>query len=266
MDKVETVNVRGTPIRLWRGNGRLGVWMDRFEETEPELLDWIDRMPVGAVYYDLGASIGHFALYAAIARQAEVVAFEPEAQNYATLERHHHLNRAALTRPFVSLPVAAGAAPGLDWLHCRHWGAGEHVKIVGAAVTRDGAESFAAEHRQAILIDGLDRIRERGALPCPTHLKIDVDGAEIPALEGARTTLQDPDLQSVFIELDGGAPPDAPEARILREHGFVESSRHPVVRLRGGHYPGLFNVVFDRTGPGTSADQARRSAAGPGGG
>ena len=36
----------------------------------------------------------------------------------------------------------------------------------------------------------------------PQHIKLDVDGIEIPILEGAAHTLRDPRLRSVIVELD----------------------------------------------------------------
>ena len=64
-------------------NGRLEVWAKHFADTEPELLDFIDAIPDTATYYDIGASITHFALYAAM-RIKRVIALEPEALNFAT--------------------------------------------------------------------------------------------------------------------------------------------------------------------------------------
>ena len=48
-----------------------------FADTEPELLDFIDAIPDTATYYDIGASIGHFALYARCVSSG-VIALEPE--------------------------------------------------------------------------------------------------------------------------------------------------------------------------------------------
>jgi predicted RNA methylase len=59
---------------------------------EPRTLEEIDRIPVGAVMYDIGASTGPYAVYAAI-RGINVVAFEPRQ---TALERNAALNNTSL--------------------------------------------------------------------------------------------------------------------------------------------------------------------------
>ena len=43
---------------------------------------WIDSFQPGSVFWDIGANIGSYALYAALRRDVKVVAFEPAAVNY----------------------------------------------------------------------------------------------------------------------------------------------------------------------------------------
>ena len=234
---------RGVTLRLTASNPRLRLWAERFEEIEPEFLDYIDALPEGVVLYDAGASIGHFALYAAIKRGARVYAFEPEAQNFGALELNHHLNRSSLKAPFSSFNVALSDRRGIGKLFTRVYGAGEHVKILDVPETRDTHENFDPEHVQTVLTLTLDELVYDFGLPVPGALKIDVDGAEIPLLHGARRVLDDRTLQSVFIELAQDA---ASETALLEDAGFRLARRDPVVRMSGGFYDGLYNCVFSR--------------------
>jgi FkbM family methyltransferase len=236
--------VRGIAIRFAVSNPRLRVWAERFEEIEPELLDLIDGLPEGTVFYDCGASIGLFSLYAAIARRARVFAFEPEAQNYATLELNHYLNRAWLVEPLASFNVALADAPGIGRIYTRIFGAGEHVKILDAPETQDTKERFEPAHVQTVLKQPLDRLVSEYGLPQPECLKIDVDGAEAAVLAGAARTLADPRLRTVFIEIAERSQTD--EAAMVARHGFTLAAKIPVARLRGGVYPDLFNCIFRR--------------------
>jgi predicted RNA methylase len=56
------------------------------EHIEPELLDYIDSLPQGAIFYDIGASTGIYSVYAKN-YGLNVYAFEPEAQNFSLLEK-----------------------------------------------------------------------------------------------------------------------------------------------------------------------------------
>lgn len=240
------VAVRGVTLRFVVTNPRLKIWAERFEEIEPELLDLIDALPDGVRFYDAGASIGLFSLYAALKRRARVTAFEPEAQNYGTLELNHFLNRSKLAFAFDSYNVALSDRKGIGKIFTRVYGAGEHVKILGVSETRDTHDSFEAQHVQSVLQLPLDDLVDEYGLEPPEVLKIDVDGSEAALLTGAQRTLARTGLRTIFIELTAD---DAREREILKRHGFREMKRAPVVRLSGGFYPDLWNCVFERTGP-----------------
>jgi FkbM family methyltransferase len=243
-DDAVSVAVRGIVIRFAVSNPRLRIWAERFAEIEPELLDLIDGMPEGAIFFDLGASIGLFSLYAALRRRARVYAFEPEAQNYATLELNHFLNRRVLVEPLNSFNVAIAESVGVGKIHTRVYGAGEHVKILDKPETQDTKEAFEAAHVQTVLKMPLDHLIREFRLPQPNVLKIDVDGAEAAVLAGANKTLGNPILDTVFIELTDRT--QTAEAQALLQHGFRLTDKIPVARLRGGVYPDLFNCIFRR--------------------
>jgi FkbM family methyltransferase len=238
------ITARGISIRFGVGNGRLRVWAERFEEIEPELLDLIDGMPDGAVFFDLGASIGLFSLYAAIQRRARVFAFEAEAQNYAMLELNHFLNRTRIVEPMNTFNIAISDTVGIGRIYTRVYGAGEHGKVLDRAVTQDTKEGFTAEHVQTVLKQPVDHLIAQYKMPVPTVIKIDVDGAEAAVISGASRTLRNPTVQTVFIELSERSQMD--EVAALRAHGFALAAKVPVIRLRGGVYPDLFNCIFRR--------------------
>lgn len=245
---VEQVRLRGIEMTLFAGNERLKSWSRYFGDIEPELLDWIDRMEDGGVFFDLGASIGHFSLYAALKRRARVFCFEPEAQNFAALELNHFLNRSGLTHPLQSFNVALAHEKAVAWMDIRHYGAGEHQKSL-ANQTRDSSADPTAGHRQSVLSFPLDTLRAEFGLPQPQYVKIDVDGAERAVLEGARGTLAHADCKGLFMELDENEADTASTRELIIECGLTLRDRRPVRRGRGGYYDGLFNCVFARGNP-----------------
>ena len=52
-----------------------------FSSKEPETLDWIDQIPSGSVFWDIGANVGLSSCYATMTRGCKVFAFEPSVFN-----------------------------------------------------------------------------------------------------------------------------------------------------------------------------------------
>src|SRR5689334_5909953 len=59
---------------------------------EPDMIRWLNTIPRGTVLWDIGANVGVFSLYAALIRQATVLAFEPLAANFHVLSRNIQIN------------------------------------------------------------------------------------------------------------------------------------------------------------------------------
>lgn len=247
LDDAVRIEIRGAPIWQYVPTRRLAYTAQHAESVEPELLDWIEAFPDGAVFYDLGASNGLFSLYAAIRARARVVAFEPEAQNYATLEINRYLNRDAMPHPIIALNLAISDSRGLGRIYCRRYMAGEHNKILDLPALRDTGEGFEPEHVQCVAKYPLDEALRELGLPKPRYLKIDVDGAELDVLHGAREVLRDPALEGVFIEIHEPEAAGRTVVDALVQSGLRPQARIPVVHPRGGTYPGLYNYTFSRS-------------------
>lgn len=70
----------------------------------------------------------------------------------------------------------------------------------------------------------LDRIRDERRLEAPILLKVDVEGAELAVLEGARDTLAHTEyviLETALFDFHPGAPMTADVVGWMRERGFV---------------------------------------------
>jgi FkbM family methyltransferase len=241
----ESVRIRNLEFELSASNDRLRCWSQYFDNIEPELLDWIDAFETDSVYFDLGASIGHFSIYAALRRRAYVTCFEPEAQNFATLELNHFFNRARLPHPLQVLNIAVSNTKAVDSIVVGHYGAGEHQKSL-SAFTRSSGESGAMSHRQTVLCYPLDVLRAEFSLPQPRYVKIDVDGSELAVVEGARATLAHEDCRELFIELDENEKGANELRALIADIGMKPRQKFKVRRGRGGYYEGLFNCIFAR--------------------
>lgn len=175
----------GGRLRCYRANG-VGMWID-VGHSPMSLLRALGlyelrktaeirrRLAPGGVFVDIGSSEGDFALIAAriVGPTGRVHAFEPEPGNIATIKENVALNRFDnVTVHGVALSDQDGEAE----LH-RSTVSGWHSLLPGL------------EHRERDVVrvpvarlDGLDLGRI-------AMMKIDVEGAEMAVLEGARETI-----------------------------------------------------------------------------
>lgn len=139
------------------------------------------------VLYDIGANVGLVALHAA--HKCRTVAFEPDPSFLARLQRNLELN------PSVSvevLPVAVSDSDGTAILFT-DGAEGNSPSLVHQRGEKDAVE---------VKAQTLDSLVARGALPTPTVVKLDIEGAEILALRGAKRVLHGPGAPRVlFLEV-----------------------------------------------------------------
>ncbi len=179
-----------TPILQWRAKTSL--------TKEPDMMRWLDDLGRDAVFWDIGANVGVFSLYAARRIGCRVLAFEPAAANFHVLARNITLND--LSNRVSAYCVAFAGKTGLGVLNLDSISMGASLSQFGVAGDRSrymGANISA----QSMLGFTIDRFIELFDPPFPTHIKIDVDGLELAIVEGAAGTLCDPRLRSVMLEL-----------------------------------------------------------------
>ena len=226
-----------TELARWRAETLL--------EKEPETLEWIDRFEEGDVFWDVGANIGVYSLYAAAAgRAGRVLAFEPSPWNAALLAENVRLNGAEDIVATFSLALSAETSPGT--LFMRATEAASAGSSFGAPIGEFG-ERFEPQFRQAALGVRIDDMVLWGA-PMPNRIKIDVDGAEELVLAGARTTLADQRTKSVSIELDASRSDLVHRVTAtLGEAGLAFTAKQHSERFAAGSNASIYNFHFDRT-------------------
>ena len=187
---------------------------------------------------DIGANIGQYALFAARkAPGAAVFAFEPEALNYAKLNRNIVANR--LTGRIIPYCLAVAGTGGYGRFYSRNFSPGAALHAWARPVTQ-GEEPFEAENIQGMISATLDDITRH--LPFPDHIKVDVDGIELAIVEGARRTLADPRLHSVLIEVFMYRDHARRIRALFEEAGFILSNADAV-----DYTPGrVHNLIFAR--------------------
>jgi FkbM family methyltransferase len=170
-----------------------------FATREPETLAWIDAFETPCRFWDIGANIGVFSIYAGVRPGVEVRAFEPAAASYGALCRNIEVN--GLGDRVQAYCLAIGDRTELGWLNLSGTNAGSVFNVFESKDDCFGHE-IAVVFRQGMVGFSIDGFRHLFGLAAPNYLKIDVDSIEERILAGAYETLSDPDLRSVLIELE----------------------------------------------------------------
>jgi len=199
-------------LRRKGGLGFLPAFLNRGsdETAEVQFLRGLDL--AGKVIYDVGSFHGLMTMFFS-RRTDRVVAYEANAHSYARVKENLALNQIAN----VTLRnVAVGAEPGtlkLVWDPLMP-GAGSADSAIGGQI-RD-SDSFHEIEVPVVRID--DDIAEQN-LPAPDFVKIDIEGFELPALQGLSKTLQDR-RPALYLEMHG-ADRRQKEANVAAIYDFL---------------------------------------------
>ena len=155
-----------------------------FWDKEPETIAWINTFENREVFFDIGANIGVYSLYAACRLpKSPVRAFEPHPGNFNRLVENILLN---------GFKNVSGVNVMLSDRY-------------GKATFSYTDNEIGSSGGQAVP-GGIDYTRALDELidfsfdfPQPDHIKIDVDGNEIAILKGAKNTLKY--VKSVLVEV-----------------------------------------------------------------
>lgn len=213
---------------------------------EPETVAWIEHtLHAGDVLYDVGANVGAYALVAAqwTRGRATIYAFEPGYATFPNLVANVFLNRCE--DAVIPLAVALGAETALAQFG--------YATLEAGGANHGGISprqaSTPAVRMQTVPTYRLDDLVEWLHLKPPSHLKIDVDGAELSVLSGTVRLLTSPTLRWIMVEVDGAGRQAQAIETLLATHGFSLEGDHP-------HAGGVtHNRLFRRTGLPAGPDQ-----------
>lgn len=128
----------------------------------------------GHVVYDLGAHVGFYALLASVlvGEEGEVIAFEPLPRNLKYLKQHIEINRTS--NVFVVEFAVSDKSGAMRFSPGSHHAMGqlsEHGSLSVGGISLDDYVSYSE-------------------LPKPDVIKIDIEGGEYRALQGAESLLR----------------------------------------------------------------------------
>lgn len=227
-------------LKFFIPNSHVAWRVQTMKTKEVDTLEWIDGMPAGSMFYDVGANIGLYALYAA-KKGLNVHAFEPESLNFALLNRNIALNAL---KNVTAWPMALADEPKIAPLHISQMIAG------GSCHAFDESRDFRGEIKQFSFDQGsiaveMDDFAEQFGFP--DYIKIDVDGFEHLVCEGAFNCLMR--AKSVLIEINTHYPAHMKLVKYLtnENYGFkTDEAQILAARRTEGTFAGVGNIIFFR--------------------
>ena len=168
-----------------------------FFTKEPETLTWMDSFDENAIFYDIGANVGLYSIYAAIKNDVQVFCFEPSFFNLEFLARNIYINQ--LTDRVSIFPIALNDKISISnfQLTTTEWG--------GALSTFEKGFDDSGNKIQPKFIYNtigfdLDHLVDVTKIPLPDYVKIDVDGLEHIILSGAKKTFLS--VKEILLEIN----------------------------------------------------------------
>jgi FkbM family methyltransferase len=151
--------------------------------------------PRDAVVFDVGANVGAWStemVRLAAPRLARLVAFEPSAAN------HESLSRITFPR-FELVRAAVGAAPGEMTLFSDVPGSG----LASLYQRRLDHHGVFQKPQETVPVVTLDQVAEERGIGRIDFLKMDIEGHELRALDGARRLLEARRVRALSFEFGG---------------------------------------------------------------
>jgi FkbM family methyltransferase len=183
---------------------------------QPATIEWIDSFEPGSVFWDIGANVGVFSLYAALGTDTKVVAFEPAAVNYFLLAANCEANN--LFDQIDCLLVGVGSQRAIDRVEVSQFRSGRSFSFRGKK-----GEPYHA--RQASVVLSIDELVEDYGLPCPNYIKIDTPGASEGIIAGAGRTFRRRELRQVHLEIREQSKGGQRILDMLTQGGFTAAGK-----------------------------------------
>ncbi len=188
-----------------------------FTTKEPDTLDWIESFDKSSIFWDIGANVGTYSIYAALKKECIVYAFEPSIFNLEVLARNINLN--SLSNLVHILPVALNNRVTLASLEHSNLDWGGALSAFEHGIDEMGKEFKGINFGYRTIGLTMDFALKYLDIKKPDYIKIDVDGIEHLILEGGRECLMS--AKEVLVEINGSfLKQDSECSDLLKSFGF----------------------------------------------
>ncbi len=202
-DSYKVIDISGKKINFFVPNQITDYRVNTIFTKEPETIEWIDKFRENKknIFWDIGANIGLFSIYAATKyKNCDIVSFEPSTSNLRCLSRNISINNLHDRIKIFSNPLSNKDHEFLN-IHESQFSEGSALNTFGEEFDFEGKKVMSS-NRYCIVGRSINSILEKKILDVPNYIKIDVDGIEHLILEGADKCLINENLLSLSIEIN----------------------------------------------------------------
>lgn len=223
-------------IAMWR--------YTTLSSKEPETIEWIDNIPKNSFFWDVGANVGIYSIYAAKKSKCKVWAFEPSVFNLELLARNIFLNKLIDKITIVPIPITYKSGENCLRFTSTEWGGA--LSVFGESYGWDGKKIRQVFNSKTIGISMSDAIRFF-KIPNPDYIKIDVDGIEHLVLMGGQDVLKQ--TKSVLIEINDAFEEQSKKCKkLLTDAGLrlLEKKQSKLIKKSSSKFIHTFNQIWIR--------------------
>lgn len=196
----------------------------RMLEKEKGTIAWLDReLKPDDIFFDIGANIGVYTIFAAdrINGTGAIFAFEPHIPNANSLIENIVANRK---QHLIKLVTAALS-------NQQTYQPFNYQSLAAASSTSQlGRTHYEQETFEPVFVEikhgcSIDELWQKGVIPAPDLVKIDVDGVDFEVLDGMRNLLtSDQRPRSIQVEL--GSDSKLKIMNLCDETGYMLQEKH----------------------------------------
>ena len=210
---------------------------------QPATIEWIESFRPDSVFWDVGANVGVYSLYAALHGGTRVVAFEPAAVNFFLLAANCEANR--LETKVDCLLAGLGSEKAIGRLSVSQFSPAYSFSFHATQDRKD-------ESQQCAFVLSMDQLVQEYRLQPPNYIKIDVDVPSVTEaiISGGAQILRRPEVRELHIEMREHSRTGQRIVEQLGQAGFEIVTRSPVrgaLALGQGEL-GTTDLTFAKTG------------------
>ena len=177
IENYEKIIFKNKSIYFLNTNKTTNYRIKTFFSKEPETLQWINSFNNGDVFWDIGANVGLYSIYSQfVNKKIETIAFEPSVLNLEILVKNINKNNLQNKISIITNPIYDKTTiENFNLSTLENGGANSNFGVPHS--TRNTVLSYRSNSLN------FENLFDFYKIKYPDHVKIDVDGNELPILK-----------------------------------------------------------------------------------